>query len=110
MTFQEVRRHLGFHTPRSWTRSSVLRTAPCLLGMFSLVCLIHHRHTSGEGAEPLSTAWCGKAGPTFADAVASVRRLLWSQTVLEQADRHGSFQKLPPHLRNTLLDQLARAA
>ena len=110
VTFQEVRQHLGFHTPRSWTRASVLRTAPCLLGLFSLVCLIHHRHTRGEGAEPLPTPWHRKAQPTFSDAVASVRRLLWSQTVLEQADRHGAFQKLPPGLRDTLLDQLTRAA
>lgn len=110
VTFQEVRQHLGFHTPRSWTRSSVLRTAPCLLGLFSFVCLIHHRHTRGEGADPLSTPWYQKAEPTFADAVASVRRLLWSQTVLKQADRHGAFQKLPPDLRETLLDQLSRAA
>jgi DDE superfamily endonuclease len=110
VTFQEARQHLGFHTPRSWTRASVLRTAPCLLGCWSLVCLIYHRHTRGEGARPLSTAWYEKAEPTFADVAATVRRLLWSQTVLEQADRHRAFQKLPPALRETLLDQLTRAA
>jgi hypothetical protein len=63
VTFQEARQHLGFHAPRSWTRTSVLRTAPCLLGLFSLVCLIYHRHTRGEGAGPQSTAWYGKAEP-----------------------------------------------
>jgi hypothetical protein len=110
VTFQEARQHLGFHTPRSWRGRSVLRTAPCLLGLFSLVCLIHHRHTRGEGADPLSTPWYRKAEPTFADALGLVRRLLWSQTVLKQADRHKAFQKLPPALRNTLLDQLSRAA
>jgi hypothetical protein len=109
VTFQEARQHLGFHAPRSRKRESVLRTAPCLLGLFSLVCLIHHRHTRGRGDEPLSTPWHNKAEPTFADAVASVRRLLWSQTVLRQADRHGAFQKLPQDLRETLLDQLTRA-
>lgn len=110
VTFQEARQHLGLHTPRSWKRASVLRTAPCLLGCWSLVCLIYHRHTRGQGAEPPSMPWHAKAEPTFADAVATVRRLLWSQTVLEQADRHGAFQKLPPGLRDTLLDQLSRAA
>jgi hypothetical protein len=110
VTFQEVRQHLGFHTPRSWRERSVLRTGPCLLGCWSLVCLIYHRHTRGEGAEPMSTPWHAKAEPTFADAVASVRRLLWLQTVLKQADRHGTFQKLPPNLRETLLEQLSHAA
>jgi hypothetical protein len=110
VTFQETRQHLGFHTPRSWKRASVLRTAPCLLGLFSLVCLIYHRDTRGEGAAPLSTPWHTKSAPTFADAAATVRRLLWSQTVLKQADPHGTFQKLPPDLRETLLDQFSRAA
>jgi hypothetical protein len=110
VTFQEARQHLGFHTPRSWTRASVLRTAPCLLGCWSLVCVIYHRHTHGEGSRPPSTAWYEKAEPTFADAVASVRRLLWSRTVLKQADRHKAFQKLPSDLRAMLLDQLTRAA
>jgi hypothetical protein len=41
VAFQEARQHLGFHTPRNWRERSVLRTAPCLLGLFSLVCPIH---------------------------------------------------------------------
>lgn len=110
MTFQEARQHLGFHTPRSRKRESVLRTAPCLLGLFSLVCLIHHRHTRGKGARPAPAAWHHKAEPTFADAVASVRRPLWSETILKEADQHGAFQKLPPDLRRMLLEQLSHAA
>jgi hypothetical protein len=70
----------------------VLRAAPCLFGLFSLLCLIYHRLTRGEGAHPLSAVRYEKADPTFADAVASVRRLLWSQTVLTQADRHKTFK------------------
>jgi hypothetical protein len=38
-TFQEVRAHLGFETPRQYVAKSVLRTAPCLLGLFSIICL-----------------------------------------------------------------------
>jgi hypothetical protein len=30
VTFQEVRAHLGFTTPRNWSKKSVLRTPPCL--------------------------------------------------------------------------------
>lgn len=110
VTYQEARCHLGFHTPRSWKEQSVLRTGPCLLGLFSLVCLIHHRHTRGRGARAAAAAWYAKAEPTFADAVADVRRLLWSGTILKQADQHEAFQKLPPHLRDMLLEQLSRAA
>lgn len=110
VTFQEVRLHLGFDTPRCWTKNSVLRTGPCLLGLFSLVCLIYHRHTRGRGTEPLSTAWYAKQEVSFADAIASVRGLLWCQTVLKQVDQHEAFQKLPPKLRRMLLEQLSLVA
>jgi hypothetical protein len=110
VTFQEVRRHLGFATPRSWSRRSVLRAAPCLLGLFSLVCLIYHRHTGGKGTRPRKTPWYAKAEVTFADAVESVRRVLWWQTVLKQSVPREPVPKLPTRLRETLLDQLSHAA
>jgi hypothetical protein len=110
VTFQEVRQHLGFATPRSWRRNSVLRIAPCLLGLFSLVCLIYHHHTRGRGGSPAQTPWYTKRQVTFADAIACVRRLLWWETVLTQSVQHEVLKKLPPNLRETLLDQLSRAA
>ena len=37
VTFDEVRAYLGFETARQRVAKSVLRTAPCLLGLFSVV-------------------------------------------------------------------------
>jgi hypothetical protein len=110
VTFQEARQHLGLATPRSRTRNSVLRIAPCLLGLFSLVSLIYHRHTRGRGSEPAQTPWYTKHEVTFADAIASVRRLLWQRTVFQGSVQHGALEKLPTQLREMLLDQLSRAA
>jgi hypothetical protein len=110
VTFQEVRQHLGFATPRNWKRNSVLRTAPLLLGLFSLVCLIYHRHTRGRGATPAQTPWYSKREVSFADAIASIRRRLWQQTVFQGPIEHEILKKLPTKLRETLLDQLSRAA
>jgi hypothetical protein len=109
VTFQEVRAHLGFTTPRNWSAKSVLRTAPCLLGLFSLVSLIFHRHTRNKGAEPLSSPWYAKKEITFSDAMATVRRLCWSE-VLKQSPGHAGVLKLPGRLRLTLLAHLSRAA
>ena len=39
VTFQEVRRHLGFETQRQWSDLAIRRTTPALLGLFSLVTL-----------------------------------------------------------------------
>lgn len=109
-TFQEVRAHLGFATPRQWVEKSVLRTGPCLLGLFSVVSLIFARLATDNDAPVERTPWYAKTEPTFSDALAAVRRLLWSETILEGSPEHRGFQKLPPQLRRTLLDQLSRAA
>jgi len=109
VTFQEARTHLGFATPRNWSPKSVLRTAPCLLGLFSVVSLIHQRHTRGKGATPLSFAWYVKTETTFSDAMSCVRRLCW-QEVLKQSPKHRGVLQLPTGLRRLLLDHLSRAA
>src|SRR5215217_7440923 len=38
-TFQEVRQRLGFETQRHWSKRAIQRTAPALLGLFSVVAL-----------------------------------------------------------------------
>ena len=109
-TFQEVRAHLGFETPRQHVKASVLRTAPCLLGLFSVICLIFAEHARRHGITMHRTAWYSKTEPTFSDAIATVRRLFWQETVFEKAFYHKSFEKLPLKLRNMLLDYLSQAA
>ena len=109
-TFQEVRCHLGFETPRQYAAKSVLRTAPCLLGLFSVVCLIFAEHTRRHAIRLSCPQWYTKAEPTFSDAIAAVRRLFWQETIFTQASTHKDFKKLPTKLRNLLLDYLSQAA
>ena len=79
VTFQEVRRHLGFETQRQWSEMAIRRTTPALLGLFSLVTLFAHgRMVQAVGAFR-QVAWYHKAHPTFADALALVRKELWAQ-------------------------------
>jgi len=109
-TFQEIRAHLGFETPRQRVAKSVLRTAPCLLGLFSLICLIFAEHARRHRIRPRTTAWYAKKEPTFSDAMATVRRLFWSETIFERSSHNDPFEKLPGRLRNLLLDRLSQAA
>ena len=109
-TFQEVRTHLGFETPRQYVAKSVLRTAPCLLGLFSVVCLIFAEHTLHHRLRVRRTQWYVKAEPTFSDAIAAVRRLFWQKTIFEKAPYNKGFEKLSPKFRNLLLDYLSQAA
>ena len=109
-TFQEMRAHLGFETPRQRVAKSVLRTGPCLLGLFSVICLIFAEHARGHRIRLPSTAWYIKTEPTFSDAIATVRRLFWSTTIFERSSHNDAFHKIPGRLRNLLLDHLSRAA
>lgn len=114
VTFQESKQHLGLATPRCRKDRSVLRAAPCLLGLFSVVTLIFHEaHRGRRGAKaprPLAHPWYAKAEVTFSDAIADVRRRLWAETVFAESLPHGTFNKLPPELRDALLDHLSLAA
>jgi hypothetical protein len=80
VTFQEVRRHLGFETQRQWSDMAIGRTTPALLGLFSLITLSAHRQMrQAAGAFRRQASWYHKAHPTFADALALVRKQLWAQ-------------------------------
>ena len=80
VTFQEMRRHLGFETRRQWSDLAIRRTTPALLGLFSLVTLFaHQRMRQAAGAVRRQTTWYHKAHPTFADALGLVRKELWAQ-------------------------------
>jgi hypothetical protein len=78
-TFQEVRQRLGFETQRHWSERAIRRTAPALLGLFSLVTLFAHWHMAKGAGSIRQTAWYRKPHPTFSDALAQVRRELWAQ-------------------------------
>lgn len=110
VTFQEVRAHLGFESTRQRVAPSVLRMAPCLLGLFSLVSLIFAEHVRRHAAPIGVRPWYAKAEPTFSDAVATVRRLFWWETILKQGPKNTPVTKFPPKIRAMLLDHLSTGA
>jgi hypothetical protein len=77
-TFQEARLYLGMEGQRHWNDVATARATPVRLALFSLVTLIVQRQPAWQGAFRRS-AWYEKARPTFADALAQVRRALWQQ-------------------------------
>ena len=80
VTFQEMRRHLGLETQRQCSELAIQRTTPALLGLFSLIALLaHQRMRQAAGTFRRQAAWYHKRHPTFADALALVRKELWAQ-------------------------------
>jgi hypothetical protein len=110
-TFQEVRQRLGFETQRHWSELAIQRTAPALLGVFSVVILLAHQYIAkGEGVVR-TAAWYAKRYPTFSDALAQVRRKLWSQEATFCASvRQAQTVKVPREFLERLTDAVCYAA
>jgi DDE superfamily endonuclease len=109
VTFREVRAHLGVETQRQWSDRAIVRTTPALLGLFSLVTLQAHAHMPA-GASIRRSAWYLKPLPTFADALALVRRQLWTALIFHTSPADSDLVNIPRALVDQLADLLCYAA
>ena len=111
-TFQEVREHLGVETQRQWSDLAILRTTPALLGLYSLVTLWAHglMATPATAVRPHPVAWYRKSEATFSDAIAAVRRVLWSPPDFSMSRHSTETVKIPARLLNRLVETLCLAA
>jgi hypothetical protein len=102
VTFHAMRAHLGMETQRQWSTLAIARTTPTLFGLFSAVTLLAHPHCSQASVSLQQAAWYTKSWPTFADALAWVRRRLWA-SLLFQTSVSATH---PEVIRSPLLDHL----
>jgi hypothetical protein len=106
---QAMRAYLGLETTRGRTKATVLRTAPGLCGLFSVVALVYAAvpaaATSGAAVNDR-----GQTVVTFSDAISGVRRQWWLAGVLESHGQTEVFEDLPRALRAVVLAALAPAA
>ncbi len=110
VTFHEVRASLGVETQRQWSDRAIARTTPALLGLFSLVTLLAHAPMLHVPVPVRSAAWYDKQLPTFADALALVRRSWWTQPHFPLSASEGDRVEIPRALLDRLCDTLAYAA
>lgn len=106
-TFQECRSGTGLESTRGWCRSTVVRAAPCLFGLYSVVALLYR--DLPEAKRTGGVRWDGKETVTFSDALTSVRRWVWSEAVFPQAGSGAAITELPDKVRELLLAALAPA-
>jgi len=110
VTFEEARAHLGLETQRQWNDLAIARTTPVLFGLFSRVTLLADALLK-EQADPVRmAAWYTKARPTFADAIAVVRRCLWSRSHFSTLSQSSDVVKIPRALFERLTDAVCYAA
>lgn len=111
VTFFESRAHLGMETRLQWSDRSIARTTPCLMALFSLVCLFAIEMLKNQTLPILSTAWYNKKSEaTFPDILAFVRRSIWAENYFNDSRFDGDYMKIKPDPWEGLLNQLVRAA
>jgi hypothetical protein len=113
VTFHEVRQHLGVETQRQWNTAAIARTTPVLLGLFSLVTLLAQRLVDQKAPSVRAvgvrqSAWYQKEKATFSDALAWVRRHIWShaQTHAQETFCTSHFKRNKRKLQHALWEQM----
>jgi hypothetical protein len=110
VTFQDARRHLGFETQRQWTELAIRRITPALLGLFSVVTLFAHGQMVRAAGAHRQAAWYHKRDPTFADALALVRKELWVSATFHGPPERSEVVKVPRAIVERLTNAVCYAA
>jgi len=103
VTFEELRAFLGFETQRQWSDRAIERTTPCLFGLFSLVTILAKLLFPTE-LPVRQTSWYAKEEATFSDALAAVRRHLWSRLNYERSPQNPDLFLIPQAALFSLVD------
>jgi hypothetical protein len=105
-TFRATKQTLGAHHPQSWAGNAPERSATLGFLLYSLIWWWY------LGLEPSQHAVSGpawypeKCKPSFNDAIAAIRRVLWKSRISIASTRRG----ISNQITETLLDVLCRAA
>lgn len=107
-TFEEMRSCMGLETTRGWKKQTVLRAAPCLFGMYTVVVCLYLMTPQKYRDKP-GVQWTGKHSLTFSDALGCVRKWLWVEWVFSSAGQQQTWENLPEDFQDLLLNGLAPA-
>ena len=108
VTFHETKGKLGFEDPQNRTERAVERTAPFAFIAYTLIFVwyvFHGQRSSAAKLQPLPW-YTHKAGVTFSDMLATLRRASWRERLFDPAATTTDLRKsLRP-----LVDYVASAA
>jgi hypothetical protein len=110
VTCEEARAHLGIATQRQWKARAMARPTPALVSLYSIVTLTAHLLIHKGAACVRSTAWYTKTRPTFADAIALVRRQLWEHLHFSMSQQEPDMIKIPRASFERFIDAVCYAA
>lgn len=104
-TFRNTKQYLGGEDPQSWKGQGPERAAALSFWIYAIVWYWYIK-TYGSKASWLVTPWYpGKCTPSFIDALAALRTVLWGRRVFARSDSRA----LPRKFADVLIGVLAEA-
>jgi len=80
-TFKNTKQFLGGQQPQTWKRQGPERAAGLSLWLYSVVWLWYLEQKTSDRYFMVQPWYCQKATPSFADAIACLRRQLWRERI-----------------------------
>ena len=105
-TFRNVKQYLGGQDPQAWRGKGPERAAACSFVLYSLIWLFYIQTQGGRKTWTSLPWYPRKTTPSFVDALAFLRRLLWRQRIFSGSESPS----LLPNIADSLIDVLSRAA
>ena len=105
-TFRNVKQVLRGEDPQTWKGEGPERAAALSLWLYSSIWCWYITTQGTKPSWPSLPWYAAKRTPSFADALAALRRVLWREKVFSKYDR----RPLPPKTIDAILEALVRAA
>jgi hypothetical protein len=104
-TFKNTKQFLGSEEPQTWKSQGPERAAVISLWLYSVVWAWYIRYGYVKTRLPIVPWYPGKTCPSFQDALASLRRVLWRRRIITMFGNHT----VPARITEFLIDALAPA-
>lgn len=105
-TFKNTKQFLGVQEPQSWKRHGPERVAVIGLALYSLVWTWFIQHGHRKIILRLTPWYPTKARPSFQDALAVLRRVLWQDRIISMFGNHA----VPSRISKFFIAALEKAA
>jgi hypothetical protein len=104
--FKEVKQHAGAEHPQTWKHQGPARAVMLAFWLHTALWCCYLASWNGKPTWRIRPWYTRKATPSFLDALAAMRRVLWQERITSMS----SGGALPGKILGPLLDTLAEAA
>ena len=105
-TFKNTKQFLGAEEPQTYKGKGPERAAVISLWLYSVVWAWYIQYGYRKSSILVTPWYCSKTHPSFQDALAALRRVLWRKRIIMMFGGHT----VPARITEFLIDALALAA